>query len=412
MIFNMIWYTSQCPKQWKNAILTPILKPGKDPSDPLSYRPISLTSTLCKLMERMVNSRLLWYIETNDLLTRHQSGFRKGRSTKDHILNLESCINKAHANKSTLAIFLDIEKAYDILWRKGIIIKLQTMGIYGRITRWIDNFLSDRKIQVRINNILSAERTLENGVPQGSVISPLLFNIAVNDLPKCLDNVQVSQYADDIAVWKSNKNIPFIEKKIQQNLNNINSWCEKLGFKLSIPKTIAVLFTNKKNTKISINLKNLAIQTLPYAKFLGVTFDSKLTWKRHIDNILIKCKKRLNLLRCISGNSWGADCKILYQFYTALIKPIVEYGCEAFDSASNTMKQKLDSIQYQALTICTGAIHGSPLYRLQIECGDPPFALRRQSLRNLYGTKIKAHKNHPNQYITKLRQLAKALFCR
>ena len=143
--------------------------------------------------------------------------------------------------------------------------------------------------------------------------------------PNVLDNVQVSQYADDIAVWKSNKNIPFIEKKIQQNLNNINSWCEKWGFKLSIPKTIAVLFTYKKNTKISINLKNLAIQTLPYAKFLGVTSDSKLTWKRHIDNILITCKKRLNLPRCISGNSWGADCKILYPLYTALVKPILEY---------------------------------------------------------------------------------------
>ena len=141
-----------------------------------------------------------------------------------------------------------------MLWRKGIIIKLQNIGIYGRITHWINNFLTDRKIQVRINNILSAERTLENGVPQSRVISPLLFDVAVSDLPKCLDNVQVSQYADNIAVWKSNKNIPLIEKKIQHNLNNINPWCEKWGFKLSIPKTIAVLFTYKKNTKISIHL--------------------------------------------------------------------------------------------------------------------------------------------------------------
>ena len=110
------------------------------------------------------------------------------------------------------------------------------------------------QIQVRINDTLSEEKIIENGVPQGSVISPLLFNIAVNDLPECLDNVQVSQYANDIAIWKSNRNIPYLEKKIQQNLNNINNWCEKWGFKLSIPKTIAVLFTHKKNTKIHVSI--------------------------------------------------------------------------------------------------------------------------------------------------------------
>ena len=95
----------------------------------------------------------------------------------------------------------------------------------------------------------------------------------------------------------------------------------------------------------------------------------------------------------------GADCKTLHQLYTALIRPILEYGCEAFDSASSTIKQKIDSIQYQALTICTGAIHSSPLYRLQTECGDPPLYLRRQFLCNLYGVKINTHNTHPNEYI-------------
>ena len=306
IIFNMIWNASQCPKQWKEAILIPILKPGKDHANTLSYRPIALTSTICKLMERIVNSRLMWYLETNNLLTQHQSGFRKGRSTKDHIINLESSINKALANKeSTLAVFLDIEKAYDMLWRGGIIIKLQVMGIYGRMTHWIHDFLNDRKIQVRINNNLSKERIQENGVPQGSVISPLLFNIAVNDLSCHLPNVHISQYADDIAIWKSNRNIPFIEKKIQQSLNKVRSWCEKWGFKLSTPKTIAVLFSNKKQTNIYLALQNNPVQILQSTRFLGVILDGKLTWKQHIDNIVTKCKRKLNLFRCISGTSWG-----------------------------------------------------------------------------------------------------------
>ena len=143
----MIWYTSICPKQWKEAILTPILKPGKEPSNPLSYRHIALTSTFCKLMERMVNTRLLWYLENNNLLTHHQSGFRKGRSTKDHILNLES-INKAYSNKeSMLTTFLDIEKAYDMIWRKGIIIKLQKWASMAVLLTGLITFLHIEKFK-------------------------------------------------------------------------------------------------------------------------------------------------------------------------------------------------------------------------------------------------------------------------
>ena len=131
-------------------------------------------------------------------------------------MQLESSINKGFANReSTLAVFLDIQKAFDMLWRKGIIIKLQNMGICGRIIKWIDNFLTNRKIQVKINSTLSTSYTVQNGVPQGSVISPLLFNIAVNDLPDNITGIQISQYADDIALWKSNRNVQFLEKRFK-----------------------------------------------------------------------------------------------------------------------------------------------------------------------------------------------------
>ena len=144
------------PTSWKEAVLIPVLKPGKDPSDPKSYRPIALTSTMCKLMERMVNSRLVWYLENHNLFSNQQCGFRKGRSTKDHIIQLESSIDKAFANKeSTLAVFLDLEKAYDMLWPSGVIIKLEQLGIHGRIVKWIQNFLLNRKIQVRLNGTFS-----------------------------------------------------------------------------------------------------------------------------------------------------------------------------------------------------------------------------------------------------------------
>ena len=239
----------------------------------------------------MVNSRLLWYLEHKHLLSCHQSGFRKGRCTTDHLVLLESSINKGFANKeSTLAVFLDIQKAFDMLWRKGIIIKLQNMGICGRIIKWIDNFLTNRKIQVKINNTLSTSYTVQNGVPQGSVISPLLFNIAVNDLPDNITGIQISQYADDIALWKSNRNVQFLEKKIQNALNNVENWCKKWRFKLSASKTSAVLFTRKKDTNLNIYINKTKINVCKFAKFLGITFDQKLNWAQHINNVIDRCK--------------------------------------------------------------------------------------------------------------------------
>ena len=400
IIFNMIWHFSVCPTSWKEAVLIPVLKPGKDPSDPKSYRPIALTSTMCKLMERMVNSRLVWYLENHNLFSNQQCGFRKGRSTKDHIIQLESSIDKAFANKeSTLAVFLDLEKAYDMLWPSGVIIKLEQLGIHGRIVKWIQNFLLNRKIQVRLNGTFSTLKEIDNGTPQGSVISPTLFNIAVNDLSKIVSGVSFSQYADDIAIWKSNRNLKFVTNKIQENLELIDDWCVKWGFKLSSSKTIAVLFSNKRNKDVQLKLHDKLIDIHSSAKFLGVIFDSRLNWHEHINYITTRCKKKLNLLKCICGLSWGTDCTTLLRIYKALIKPVLEFGCEAFNSASNSCKHKLDSIQYQALRICTGALYGTALNALQVECGEPPLQLRRNFLCQLYVNKLNIHSSHPNKHL-------------
>jgi hypothetical protein len=129
-VINTSWLEGICPPAWREAVLCPILKPGKDPSSPLSYRPIALTPVTCKLMERMINNRLKWFFEKYDLFSPFQSGFRKGRRTVDHLVRLETDINKGICvGERTLAIFLDIEKAYDMVWKKGIIIKLSKLGV-------------------------------------------------------------------------------------------------------------------------------------------------------------------------------------------------------------------------------------------------------------------------------------------
>ena len=253
---NMIWNDGTLPTEWNTALVVPILKTGKDEHRPDSYRPISLTSHFCKIMETILTNRLSHYLETNDLLTIHQSGFRKNRSTIDQIIKLQNDIKKAkHQHKHLLAVFLDFEKAFDLMWTDGLLFKLKQFNITGKMFTWIKNFLQNRTMRVKINNTKSETFNFENGTPQGSVISPLLFNIMINDLNEQLTaGTSISQFADDSAIWMVDKNIKRLQKNIQHNINLIEEWTLKWGFKLSETKTTAMLFSRKMSKVNEINL--------------------------------------------------------------------------------------------------------------------------------------------------------------
>jgi len=196
---------------------------------------------------------------------------------------LESSVNTGKANReSTLAVFLDLEKAYDMVWKKGVIIKMQGMGLCGRVIRWVDDFLSNRYICVRVNGCLSGFKYVDNGVPQGSVISPTLFNIAVSDLPNKITKVKITQSADDICIWKTNRNIKFLFKHVQSELYEIEKWCKQWGFRLSAPKSVGILFTWKRNVPdVGLEIDGRGIGLKKSTKFLGLVFDSHLTWEAH-----------------------------------------------------------------------------------------------------------------------------------
>ena len=313
IFYNEIWEEGKFPTDWQHAIILPLLKPNKEASNPESYRPISLTSTLCKVMEAMVNNRLQWFLEKNNLLSKNQSGFRKHKSTNDQILKLQDTILKKLKNKEhVLAIFIDFERAYDMLHVPTLLKKLQKLGTVCNTFNWVENFLSNRTFQVKVGAELSDKFIQQNGTPQGSIISPLLFLIMINDIPTGVGGVEMSLFADDSAIYLGHRNIITLENKIQSSVDLIQNWCNENGFKISINKTTGVLFSKRSNlSRITIKIDKKQIKMENKVKFLGVIFDSKLTWKPHIDYIIEKCKKRLNLIRAISGYGWGACKKTL-----------------------------------------------------------------------------------------------------
>ena len=181
-IINETWKSDTFPESLREALIISIPKPGKDHFNPLNYRPIVLTSCICKTVERMVNERLVWYLEKNGLLAKQQCGYRANRSTVDHLIHLETFIRDAFIqNQHLVAVFFDLQKAYDTTWKHGIQQVLHDMGLRGNLPIFIGNFLIDRTFQIHLGTILS-DVCHEGGVPQGAILSTTLFNVKINDI--------------------------------------------------------------------------------------------------------------------------------------------------------------------------------------------------------------------------------------
>jgi ribonuclease HI len=396
LFYNKVWSSGEMPKAWRESIVIPILKQGKDKTAPSSYRPVSLTSTLCKLMERLVKNRLMFFVESK--LSSAQAGFRKGRGTIDHIARLSDCISRGINNsKHTLAVFLDFTSAFDMVWHEKLLSKLEGYGITGNCFAFIEQFLTDRSIRVRVGNETSDSFKLDNGSPQGSVLSPALFLLCIDDLVAKVRGVDCSLYADDASLYKTDKNIDRVYQSIQRNLNVVSAWCRENGFILSTNKTVAVLFTRGRYVELPgpLTIDGKEIKIEKSARFLGVIFDSRLTWAEHINYVAEKCRKRLNLLRAIAGTKWGASRKLLLMVYRGLIRSVIDYGCIAYDSASGALKAKLDVIHHRALRIAAGAFCTTSKAALEVELAEPPLALRRKKLMLNYAVKVRGTPNHP-----------------
>ena len=235
-ILNFFW-NNGIPNSWKISNIIPLLKPSKPPNNTSSYRPISLTNYLCKTLERLATIRLRFFLESKNKINKFQFGFRSGISTTDAICLLENSIREnAFFGRATIAIFLDISQAFDSVCHEALLYKLNKLGIEGNLLHFIKNFLSNRKIKVKNSNTYSNYYPITKGVPQGSVISPILFTTLLDDLLSPEQDIKYAIYADDVAVWSSNSNLNIIFEKLQLTLNKIEAWSLKWGLTFSPEK--------------------------------------------------------------------------------------------------------------------------------------------------------------------------------
>lgn len=236
------------PEQWKTAIVVPFLKAGKPPTSPSSYRPIALTSCLAKTYESVINCRLSFILYSRNLIDNHQCGYRKGCSTTDHLVRLEHEIREAFRYKQyCLAVFFDLEKAYDTTWRHGILQDLANLGIRGKMLKCLSDFMTNRTFQVRLGTVLSRTFVQENGVPQGCILSTTLFIVKMNSINKIIPpTIMHSLYVDDLQIASRASNLSTCERQLQITINKLTHWADRNGFRFSTQKTVAVMFTLKK----------------------------------------------------------------------------------------------------------------------------------------------------------------------
>ena len=384
--YNRIFLKHEFPEKWKAAVIIPILKPGKDSTKCSSYRPIALISCLSKILEKILNKRLMWYLEKNKLIDKSQCGFRQGRSTTDHTTRLTSDIQEALVNNEYhISIFLDLEKAYDTVWKQVILNQLLKFDIKGHLAFYIKNFLEHRSIKVKVGNYFSENFLLDLGVPQGSSISVTLFLIAVNTILDFIPgNIQKSLFVDDCRISLRAK---FLDQKtkdrLQSILNNLEKWASQTGFKFAEGKSELLICTRKipKTTpNLGLFLDNKKLKIVTEKKFLGVWFDWRMTWKTHINNVRSDCMRALKLLKTIAFSKNKTDTKMLLRIYKTMILPKLEYGCLAYGTASVNNLKILDPIHHQALRICLGAFHTTPIKSLYVETNLHSLSYRRKIL--------------------------------
>ena len=376
VLFNRLIIEGIFPDSWKFSYVIPIPKKG-DANDPSNHRPISLLNPLGKVMERLVFKHIYNHMHTNNLLYRYQSGFLPGHSTTFQLIDIyHSICNTFDNNQFSCMVFWDISKAFDRVWHEGLIFKLKQYGISNNLLAFLKNYLSDRKQSVILNDITSTSLPLTAGVPQGSVLDPLLFLIYVNDIAEHLVSL-TRLFADDSSLFVSAASILDIEGILSHDLAIISDWAKSWLVKLNPCKTEAISFSYF-NTDLFPNIvfDGVNIKFVKHHKHLGLTLSENMKWDQHIETILKSASKIIGIMRKLKYNFTR---KALNQIYLSYVRPILEYSCIVWDGCTTEQSNSVEKLQNEAARIVTGLTRSVSLENLYRECGWESLQSRRSN---------------------------------
>jgi hypothetical protein len=359
-IFNKALTLNYFPTQWKVAKILMFPKPGKDPSSPLGYRPISLLNSLGKLFEKIILKRMNSQIQERNLLRDDQFGFKRGHSTIHALLrNVERITQGFNHKKSSVMLLLDIERAFDKVWIHGLVAKLIQLNFSPHLIHLLYNYLHHRSFYVSIRNSSSEIHPISAGVPQGSLLGPTLFNLFINDFPQINTdpNLAITLYADDAAINVRSGDVSLAVRKLNAALALLEPWLLNWRIQINIHKSSVTIFSKRRNhlrgPLSPVTLFNQYIPWINNPKYLGVTLDSKMTFKLHITHTLRKLNYRLRQLYPIINRSSSIDIHLALTIYKALIRPIMTYACPVWGFAALTHINKLQAFQNKTLRIIT-----------------------------------------------------------
>lgn len=363
LIFKKSILTSTVPSDWKLSKIIPILKSG-DAKSVCNYRPIALTSTSCKVLEHIVSKHIRQFLLSNHVLSQYQHGFRKGLSTVTQLVEtIHHFCEVSDRKGQTDIIFLDFKKAFDKVNHRKLLIKLISILGDNKIVRWIEAFLNNRRQFVSIEGVSSDECDVNSGVPQGSVLGPLLFLVFVNDLIED-SPVKARLFADDCVIYTEVKSVND-QIMLNEYLSQINEWCVKWQMSINLDKTVCMTITHKRQPlEYVYMLHGKALSRVSEFRYLGLTITSNLSWTPHVSNIIGKANKRLGYIRR-SLKLASSETKLTA--YKMLIRPLLEYACEVWDPHVKYLVSNLEQVQRRALRFVFSSYRRldsvSPLYK-------------------------------------------------
>lgn len=402
--FTSVANKGTLPKAWREAKVVAILKPNKPGNDSRNYRPISLLSVVYKLFERLLLRRISPLLERS--IPMEQAGFRSGRNCCEQVLALTTYVENGFQNKmKSGVVFLDLSAAYDTVWKRGLLLKLAKNLRCKATLRLLEQILSDRSFKVNMNGKTSRKRILQNGLPQGSVLSQTLFNVYIADIE--VTNSRKFIYADYIGLVAQRKIFEPLEETLNKDLDALQNYFKNWHLNLNVNKTTAVAFhlnncEANRELKLKIGEVNIANEECP--RYLGIKLDRTLTFRQHLETTKNKIKSRNNIISKLAGTSWGCSAGTLRTSVLSLLYSVAEYCAPVWTRSAHC--NKIDVQLNSAMRIVTGTVRSTPTQWLPVLSNIGPPEIRRQIATQNIINKVKRNiklpiyndiEHHPNK---------------